>query len=314
MSTLNIPSTATAPAYRPLAALLFVGAYTILAAGNGVAAGSLLQQIDIAAFTFISFVCAVLMFALLRRLTPGAQAPLAGTLAGRDIATLNVTTAGSWILMYVAYANMEPAVASTLMCSVGPFIAVAVEKRGEQRDRGLRTCMALGFLFGSALLAYGSLSGHSALPDFDTRRIALAIMASFGCGYFMTVSTVYLKRLSTRGFSTGQVMAHRFYLMLLATGGYALWQGTLVPTAMAHGTVIVLLSVVGVVLPLILLQRGIALGSPFLTLVVIAFAPLFSMALQLFDGRLSTSALSVAGGAITCLFSVATVRVILRPV
>lgn len=312
------PSSAPAPAtaYRPLAALCFVAAYAVLAAANGVTAAMLLQEMDIAAFTFVSFLCAALMFYGVRRYRErsGPSQVLALGPGKREIGALNVTTGLSWILMYVAYANLEPAVAATLMCSVGPFVAIAFEGgAGPARRTQARWALAAGFVAGGAVLFYGSLSGRSAVAGFEQSRILLGAAAATGCGYFMTVSTVYLKRLSVRGFRTDQVMAHRFYMLLAVTGGYALWQGTLVETVLAHGPLIMGLSVIGVVVPMVLLQRGITLGTPFLTMVVMAGAPLVSIVLQLFDGRLAVSPLSLIGVGMTFIVSVAAIRIVLAP-
>ncbi|WP_090319845.1 hypothetical protein [Duganella sp. CF517] len=305
-----------ATVYRPLAALCFVAAYAVLAAANGVTAAMLLQEIDIAAFTFVSFLCAALMFYGVRRYRErnGPSQVLALGLGRREIAALNVTTGLSWTLMYVAYANLEPAVAATLMCSVGPFVAIAFENGSSTRRTPARWALAAGFVAGGAVLFYGSLSGRSAVVGFEQSRILLGAAAALGCGYFMTVSTVYLKRLSVRGFRTDQVMAHRFYMLLAVTGGYALSQGTLMETVLAHGALIVGLSVVGVVIPMVLLQRGITLGTPFLTMVVMAGAPLVSVVLQLFDGRLAVSPISLIGVAMTFAVSVAAIRIVLAPV
>ena len=311
------PMPPPATVYRPLAALCFVAAYAVLAAANGVTAAMLLQQIDIAAFTFVSFLCAALMFYGVRRYRErsGPSQVLALGLGRGEIAALNVTTGLSWILMYVAYANLEPAVAATLMCSVGPFVAIAFENgaTGPARRTPARWALAAGFVAGGAVLFYGSLSGRSAVVGFEQSRILLGAAAAIGCGYFMTVSTVYLKRLSVRGFRTDQVMAHRFYLLLAVTGGYALWQETLVETVLAHGALIAGLSVIGVVIPMVLLQRGITLGTPFLTMVVMAGAPLVSIVLQLFDGRLAVSPLSLIGVGMTFIVSVAAIRIVLVP-
>lgn len=316
--------TAAAPAmtppagvYRPLAALCFVAAYAVLAAANGVAAAKLLQEIDIAAFTFVSFLCAALMFYGVRRYRErnGPSQVLALGLGRREIGALNVTTGLSWVLMYVAYANLEPAVAATIMCSVGPFVAIAFEggAAGGGRRKPARWALAAGFVAGGAILFYGSLTGRSAVAGFEQSRILLGAAAAVGCGYFMTVSTVYLKRLSVRGFRTDQVMAHRFYMLLAVTGGYALWHETLVDTVLAHGALIAGLSIIGVVFPMVLLQRGITLGTPFLTMVVMAGAPLVSIVLQLFDGRLAVSPLSLTGVCLTFFVSVAAIRIVLAP-
>lgn len=310
----SAPVRPAAQIYRPLAALCFVAAYAVLAAANGVTAAMLLQEIDIAAFTFVSFLCAALMFYGVRRYRErnGPSQVLALGLGKREIGALNVTTGLSWILMYVAYANMEPAVAATLMCSVGPFVAIAFEKAAAGPARA-RWALATGFVAGGAVLFYGSLSGRSAVAGFDQSRILLGAAAAIGCGYFMTVSTVYLKRLSVRGFRTDQVMAHRFYLLLAVTGAYALWQQTLLETVLAHGALIAGLSLIGVVFPMVLLQRGIMLGTPFLTMVVMAGAPLVSIVLQLFDGRLAVSPLSLIGVGMTFVVSIAAIRIVLAP-
>jgi hypothetical protein len=84
-------------------------------------------------------------------------------------------------------------------------------------------------------------------------------------------------------------------------------------TVLAHGVMIAGLSVIGVVFPMVLLQRGITLGTPFLTMVVMAGAPLVSIVLQLFDGRLAVSPLSLIGVGMTFVVSIAAIRIVLAP-
>jgi hypothetical protein len=86
-----------------------------------------------------------------------------------------------------------------------------------------------------------------------------------------------------------------------------------VETVLAHGALIMGLSVIGVVIPMVLLQRGITLGTPFLTMVVMAGAPLVSIVLQLFDGRLAVSTVSLIGVGMTFVVSVAAIRIVLVP-
>ena len=303
--------------YRPATAFGLVTIYAVLSEANGVVAGNLLQHIDIAAFTFLSFVAVVtinfgsgLFLSDGRGATGGHPAP---TLWSRPMIALNLTTAISWILMYVAYANMEPAAATALMCAVGPLASLRHDQFGGPDGQAMRQITVFGFTLGCAVLLYGSLAGQSAVPSFDAARTALGCAAAIGCGYFMNSMAVHIKRLSDRQLTPRQITMHRFYLLLALTGTVAWFDGSLITTATRFGVTIGLLALCGIVFPLSLVVRGIAIGSPFLTMIAMASAPVDCVLLQLFDNRLTTSPISIAGIVIVFAISLLSACAVLRP-
>ncbi len=258
-------------AARPVMGRLAVLLAVVLQAAGQVAYGTWLTTIPSPLFVFGTFLLGTLFFLVVsgRGTTKGAWKPLL---------LLNAATTLSFLCFFYALKVIEPAIASAILVGVGPILAVAIALVvAGTRPSATRLAICFGILCGCAILAMAAASGTAA-----GRSVALSgVVASVGTGIGAVLITVASKALLDRGWQSGAVLAHRFYLILPVSFLFALagdpasvpWSASLVWTFIA-------ISALGVVGPLYLLQVGIKHTDAWTVVVTMAAMPLVTFAMQ----------------------------------
>ena len=113
------------------------------------------------------------------------------------------------------------------------------------------------------------------------------------CWVGSVTSVIYSKRLSEAGLSPQSVLAVRFFLILAVT--WTLTGLSAKPQLAATFLPALFIAVIGVAIPLYLLQVGIKHTEPITAAIVPSLSPLVAYLLQLPVGRLKASALTLAG-------------------
>ncbi|MBO0821274.1 MAG: EamA family transporter, partial [Nocardiopsaceae bacterium] len=212
----------------------------------------------------------------------------------RDVLAINVTTAVTWLSMFYALKYLEPAVVSVTVVALGPILTVVmgpVLRKGSSALPG-ETWISVGVLALLGVLVWESAAGRSGIGALGAGRVVAGFLFALACGVGSTANVIYMKRLSEAGQTPRAVLAIRFFLMIavtwVATGfesqprlGHAFWPAFVV-------------AVIGVALPIYVLQVGIKHTEPITTSLLISVSPLFTLLLQLFDRRLHPSLASFA--------------------
>ncbi|KLU15229.1 hypothetical protein AFK69_19400 [Xenorhabdus sp. GDc328] len=281
----------------------------LLANANAVFAGNLLQRLHPFTFLFWSFLSCSLFF--LGRLALQGREALA--ISGKvmvPLVVVNCTTALNWIGYYFALRFVEPAIVSAIMGGVGPLFMILMERFYFRRlFSALVWGAAFGVLAGTCLLVWASLFGHSGLKVYNYAGMLVGLSAALAGGASQALNTLATKQLGIRGWNAGQIMAHRFYLLILCALVLAL-QGPGLAVPLSWTLVgVVLSTLMGVIVPLWVLQRGILLSDPFIVAALLSLAPIIAYLFQGMDSRLSWSGVSLAGCLIVVVFTICSVVV-----
>jgi drug/metabolite transporter (DMT)-like permease len=286
--------------------------FAALTAALDVFAGNQLEQLRPATVAAVSFTLAAgffLVFALLRDGVAATFRPLREL--RRDVVMINVTTAATWLSMLFALRYLEPAVVNVVGIALGPVLTLAFNPLLRKGTAILRAeawvAVGIGALIG--LLVWGSFTGHSGLdrtPGETLIGVALVLVTGVGS----VTNVIYSKRLSDAALPPRRVLAVRFFLILAMT-----WALVAVDDAPGFGAAFgpsALIALLGVALPLYLLQVGIRRTEPITASILLTLSPLFAYVLQLADNRLTPSVLTlgcVAGiVALVCAGTVARLR------
>ncbi|MEU0795711.1 EamA family transporter [Amycolatopsis sp. NPDC005961] len=218
-----------------------------------------------------------------------------------------MTTPATWLSMLFALRYLEPAVVNVVGIALGPVLTLAFNPLLRKGTAILRAeawvAVGIGVLIG--LLVWGSFTGHSGLdrtPGETLVGVALVLVTGVGS----VTNVIYSKRLSDAELPPRRVLAVRFFLILAMT-----WALVAVDDAPGFGPAFgpsALIALLGVALPLYLLQVGIRRTEPITASILLTLSPLFAYVLQLADNRLTPSVLTlgcVAG--IVALVSAGTV-------
>jgi len=246
-------------------------------------------------FVLISFALTTAFFLLLSRQGAGER-------AWGHLLLLNASTALTFLSFFYALKLIEPAIVGAVEIGIGPILAVLISLAltGE-RPSALRVVVCAGILAGCAILGVAALQG-SGFASFG-RNAWLGLGASVAAGIGAVLITMASKSLLNRGWKFGAVLAHRFYLILpislmmtLGTDSAAVeWSGSLVAA-------LLVVSVVGVLAPLYLLQVGIGRCDAYTVMVTMAALPVLTFIIEGFSPLYSWSMPTAAGLAIVTGF------------
>jgi drug/metabolite transporter (DMT)-like permease len=262
--------------------------------GTNVVFGSVVQDIPPVMLTFVAFTISTVIFGVVNR----GRCPALDRVALRNIIGLNFASAGVFLFLYTGLKYLEPAIASALQAGATPLFTVVVlgllQRHWELRPAELAGAATI--LTGSVALAWVSFSGRSALSTQGHLGTVLGIAAVLASGLSTVFLTLCAKRLTQLGWSNLNILGHRCYVTVLGCGLLSLgvrpedWQALAGSSA-----VLALFAVLGITIPLLLLQVGIRHVAPFVVLAMTNLNPILTYLLQLFDRRLSTSPYTLVG-------------------
>ncbi len=271
-------------------------AYAAMTAAVDVYAGNRFVHVSPAAVAAISFSAVSVFFAGVERLRNGPGLVHRLLPHRRDVLALNVTTAITWTATLYALEYLAPAVVNVIGVGLGPIITVVagpVLRRDAVKVIAAEVVAAGGVCVVLGALVWLSFVGRSGLPDISAGHAAAGLVLTIICAVGSSLNIIYMKRLGEVGCSRGDVLASRFVLMtVLAWLLTAASHRGGVPAAVVPGIVV---AVIGVGLPIYVLQLGIHYTEPITTSLVISLSPLFAFLLQLGDSRLSFSPSTLGG-------------------
>lgn len=248
------------------------------------------QEVPTFLFTGISFFITAVYFSFFAR-----KHKLENQWRGNigHIVKLNIASVLAFMGFYFALKYVESAIVSALEMGIGPVFVLLLAVFAKESIPKVQWMIAIGTLFACIFLILAVLSGNSAVQMDVTLPVILALVASVCCGVGAVLCTRYSKKLSGAGWSSSMILTHRYYgiilLSFMATydilfkyfSGNILW--------------IIAVTVVGVMLPMYLLQLGIQYCSTLTVMMSLCFVPVFTFFFQLFDPRLSWSPISFIG-------------------
>ncbi|MDQ0458252.1 EamA family transporter [Rhizobium paknamense] len=274
---------------------LAVFSAVILQAIGKVAFGTWLADFPSALFVLISFTLTATFFLSLSR--KGV-----GELAWGPVALLNISTALTFLCFFYALKLIEPSIVGAVEIGIGPVLAVVITLiLSGVRPTKLRILVCVGVLAGCGVLAVAAQKGTGLAVEGGNAWYGLSASAAAGLGAVLI--TMASKSLIGRGWKFGAVLAHRFYLILPLSLILAFssdlstieWSGTLL-------ILLVFVSLVGVLVPLYLLQMGVGRCDPYTVMVTMAALPVITFVLEGFSPVYSWSWMTGLGLLIVSAF------------
>lgn len=288
---------------RKLGAFLVL-AFLIMANANAVFSGWLLQSVPPFTLLFWGFLITTLFFFIRLSITQGVDALKIPRASLMGLITLNLASGISWIGYYYALKFIEPAIVSALMGCIGPLFILMVGLISTRQISINQAITSAGIIAGTAVLSWASIADRSAVQNVSVNHVLLGLGAAFIGGFGQVLTTLSTKKLASQNWSASQIMAHRFYLLTAVAAAVALNSSGLLLDSPASAMSVGAVSVLGIMLPLWLLQKGIILSSPFTVSVLLSLGPLMTLLFQGFDSRLLWSNMSVIGCGIIVLSTI----------
>lgn len=283
--------------------------FLIMANANIVFAGNLLQSLHPFTFLFWGFFAATLVFLFRLIFINGSQALMIARPSIGPLLALNVTSAVNWFGYFYALRFIEPAIVAAIFGGIGPLSIIGLERVIRQQHLPPSAYgAAVGILCGTLLLAWASVSGQSGLKSLDLSNTLIGLTAAIIGGSSQAMTVVAIKQLGDRGWNASQIMAHRFYLLVLLALVFALKGPGLYVSPTVQVFYLAVATVLGIITPLWALQRGIILSEPFFVASLLSLAPLLAYLFQGFDARIAWSTISAMGCMMVVFFTFISLR------
>lgn len=277
---------------RGIMPLLF---FAVLTAAMDVYGSNRLQVVSPESLTAVSFTLTAVFFIALELIRNGTAVLTMLRESRHDVFAINITTAVTWLATFYALRNLEPAVVNVVGLALGPVFTLltgALLRRGTAVIAA-EVGVALGICVFLGVLVWGSFTGETAVGDIGENAAAWGLFFSVVCAIGSAANITYMKRLSDRGRSPQEVLAVRFFLMILI--GWVMTAASSmddVAAALVPGAVV---AVIGIGLPIYVLQIGIRHTEPITTSLIVSLSPLFAYLMQFLDGRLKPTLLTIVG-------------------
>jgi drug/metabolite transporter (DMT)-like permease len=282
--------------------ILFVLIFSILTAGKEVVSGNVVQYLSPFLLVFIIFFIIILFFQLNTQLRKNNRPDFKGNI--KDLVLINIATVGGWLTLYHVIKYLEPAVASAVITATGPILTTLMDNiiRTKKKVNFFELFFGVCIISTTAVLTYYTLAGQSGLLINNKTITIIALCGAFISGVSVVATTVYSKKLYSNGWNAGQLMAHRFYLLLIFAFLGMLCEDNILLQLYQNWHIIIVLSIFGFLIPLYILQLGIIRTSPVIVASLISLSPCFAMIFQLFDKRIQMNIHSVTGILVLTIF------------
>lgn len=275
----------------------------ILTSVSQVYYGYRVQTVHPFLFTGISFFITTVFFQLI---TSKQKVEPRWKEARSSLFKLNIASILAFMGFYFALKYIEPAIVSSLEMGLGPLFVLLLTIQQKKRVINAQWGIALGIFGACILLIVAIFSGQSAVRTWDQYSI-IGVGASILCGLGAVLCTVYSKQLSEVGWTTSMILSKRFYGIILLS--FIVTYDVMFTYSVENISWILVMTVIGVLIPMYLLQKGIQYCEVFLVMMSLCFIPVFTFFFQLFDPRLQWSNITLLGVVLLLFFGVVSVFV-----
>lgn len=205
-----------------------------------------------------------------------------------SVVWVNMATIFAWMPVFYSLKYLDPAIVIGIIFGTIPIASIVIGKLTQQENTIARLDLVFALLILSilGLMSYDVIH-HATNATADPIALSLALAFLAGCGTAWCVQR--MKKLNSVGFSATQVMAVRFFGIIIFSIIF-LWvkHAPFLLSIKECGQVltIVLLSAV---LPLYLLQKGIEYTTPVTVSFILPLQPLITYVLQWWQGEFHLS-------------------------
>jgi hypothetical protein len=266
---------------------LLVLAFCLSQALRDVYFGHVFQGVHFFAVILLAFTLSTLVFGSITALrTPAEFKTLRGLIA--TVLAMNLTTAIAWSCYFFALTHLQPSIVNTVHSGMGPLRVVALAACGVRLAKP--GVVGRGELWSYAAIAVSIvalwwvvLSGRSGLRAGNEATDLIGLVLLMVSGSSITISLLYSKRLHV----AEAVTAVRYLLLILVAAGVQTFSGRIEGVSGLVDLATLSIAAPGlIVLPLFILQVGIALTAPLTAHVIRSLGPVCVFVLEQVDGRL----------------------------
>ncbi|CRL98413.1 MULTISPECIES: hypothetical protein [Pseudomonas] len=288
--------------------LIFIMAFDMLSAAQSVWLGSLLQGVPVKHSLLAIFSIVAGFFLLLTFYRRDPWPPLDKQRL-MLFAGLNLGTLATWLFLYESLRFVEPAMTAAVLYGANPIATLLITLILAGSLRGLtmgRFLVGIATVASMWMVAHTVLQGNSGMGRQDSETSLYGLLMALLTGCAMALVNVISKRIYDQGYKLHQLMSMRFFLLIAVCAFYSQGIGE---TLVHSGWAFLIIALLGNVVPLYCLQKGISMSEPALVSYVLLLTPILVFVFQLFDNRLILSGYSILAIAVVLFFAMLGLKV-----
>ena len=214
-------------------------------------------------------------------------------IAGKPILKLNIASAITFMGFYFALKYVEPAIVSSLEMGVAPLFILVLMLFQRKTISIKKWLISIGTLCACLLLIWAVINGESGITSQFPSNMFVGILASVVCGIGAVFCSEYSKQLSDLGWTSSMILAKRYIGIIVIS--FIFTYDLTIPYFVDNIIWILFVTLIGVLIPNYLLQKGIQYTNTFLVMMSLSFIPVFTFLFQLFDTRIHFSIITCIG-------------------
>jgi drug/metabolite transporter (DMT)-like permease len=225
----------------------------------------------------------------------------------RLLILLNISSLLSWLGFFLSLKYIEPAISGSICFYLGPVLTTYYQYFNKYETHSIKRSdliSSIGLFVGLLILVTIAIQGESGMGQTPTSDSALGIFWAIVSAIGIVGNTIYSKSLNELQFNASDVMVVRFILLLLVGFSVSFINNSSFQILADRAGELLVISVVTVIVPLYILQKGIEITKPLTVSLLLAGMPILTFILQLFDDRLMASYQSLLGIIFCALFQI----------
>lgn len=289
---------------KAAAGLVFALTFVLLEATQFVYFGGLFQKMDSFLFGFLVFGLTVIVFVGWTMLSNPDQVRKAVAMP-KQLLAVNLGAVITFTAYLISVQLLEPAITYTISAGTMPITAYVLYRMGLREGRDMRNRSELignFVIFGSIVfLAAITVAGYSGFVRGDRSVAVYGVLLAVVDGVFFTLILVYSQRLNRAGVGPGAVLGLRLPLYVLVTGmiaysGFGYDQSE--HLGVTRIAVYVAIGFLLIIPPLFFLQKAVSMLPALTISALTALGPSVIFFLQLIEGRVDYSSVTMVGLAV----------------
>lgn len=271
-------------------------------------ASALLKNINPFVMCFYIFLSALIFFCVLNinRISFLSKKTFSNF---KEVFRLNLASFGCWFFIIYPLKYIEPSLVSAMNLGLSPVFAFIFQPFFYQNDKTNKQdrffCLAFLLLFAYMLFIIFSDKTSVDVVSYFSMFISVVFIVLGSC--FLSVSTIYAKRLSYLGFNPIETLAVRFFILVIFSGLIPLvdHQSLLLPSHQMTG--VIKLSFLYAIIPLYFAQVSIRELQPVSLLLAGSISPLTVFMFQKISGDFELSYWTISALSIGFFLSIANI-------
>ncbi|WP_230492583.1 DMT family transporter [Martelella alba] len=210
---------------------------------------------------------------------------------------VNMAVLLNWGGLIMALKYLEPAIVGIASVACGPAITIILSRlflRVPTKPTRLEKTIAWVILVGVALMLGNAYLGKSGMTATSQAERVIGIICVLCSAIGTVIYTLLSKQLDNKGWGSYDILGMRNILMLLLATLYCHYNGVSLVLDWQWLLVVLILSVIGHIVPIVLMQRSISILDPLHISLMLLLLPVFTLALQFLDPRIAVARESIS--------------------